>query len=481
MPLRVYNTLTGDKQPFEPLTPGKVGMYVCGVTVYDDCHLGHARCYVSFDVIRRYLIRRGYDVTHVQNFTDIDDKIIQRAAERGEDPLTLAREYEKRYFEVFDRLGVRRADRYPRATEEIEGMIALIGRLIEKNHAYPSDGDVYFSTSSFAGYGKLSKRTPESMMAGARVEISEKKRDPLDFALWKKSKPGEPSWPSPWGDGRPGWHIECSVMSGKYLGDTLDIHGGGQDLIFPHHENEIAQSEAASGKPFVRYFLHNGFVTVDGEKMSKSLGNFRTLEELYRQVDPMILRFFILSTHYRSPLTFTAKKLQDAEAGLSRLREGRRHLTELLKLKISSGSDVEPGLAEWPAAVQAEFEDAMDDDFNTAEAIGAIFRMLSRVNQIYDRRAREGTVPAELSGALKKIAAWIEVTAADVLGVSLNAAPAPAGDSGEIEKLLAGRDAARKEKRYADADRIRDEIARLGYQIQDTPLGPRAVKKSVLT
>lgn len=474
MPLHVFNTLTGKKEIFEPLVPGKAGMYVCGVTVYDECHLGHARCYVAFDLIRRYLEYRKFSVTHIQNFTDIDDKIINRAKETGQDPGVLARTYETRYFEVFDRLQVRRADRYPRATEEIDGMIAMIRVLIEKGNAYAADGDVYFSTKSFPGYGKLSKRTEESLLAGARVEISDKKRDPLDFALWKKAKPEEPSWPSPWGDGRPGWHIECSVMSQKYLGETLDIHGGGQDLIFPHHENEIAQSEAANGVPFVRYFLHNGFVTIDGEKMSKSLGNFRTLEELYKEVSPDVLRFFILSAHYRTPLTFTAKKLEDAAAGLARLREGYRHLEELIRLpdrEETNGEDTQPLDVE---TFSKSFDAAMDDDFNSAEAIGGLFRLFGRVNQEYARYSRLGGAPRGGRAALEKISEWTTLVCRDVFGLDLK--EPGTDDSGRISELLADREKARKEKRFKDSDRIRAELLAMGYQIQDTPQGQRAIR-----
>ncbi|OGH63106.1 MAG: cysteine--tRNA ligase [Candidatus Lindowbacteria bacterium RIFCSPLOWO2_12_FULL_62_27] len=473
--VHVYNTLSGKKEPFEPLAAGKVGMYVCGVTVYDDCHLGHARCYIAFDVIRRYLEYRGMAVTYVQNFTDIDDKIIARAAERGVPAAELTRTYEAKYFEVFDRLNVRRADRYPRATEEIGGMIGMIGRLMDKGHAYEADGDVYFSTKSFSGYGKLSKRSEDSLLAGARVEISDKKRDPLDFALWKKAKAGEPFWPSPWGDGRPGWHIECSVMSQKYVGVTLDVHGGGQDLIFPHHENEIAQSEADTGRPFVRYFLHNGFVTVDGEKMSKSMGNFRTLEELYRRCPPDALRFFILSTHYRSPLTFTAKKLEDATAGLSRLREGYRRLKELLAANPNpAGGPAEPID---PERARAEFEAAMDDDFNTAEAVGTIFRVLSEVNRLHERSGRDGLPDGTTLEGLRRLEAFLKQVTRDVLGIDPEPPAVPDDNADRVSGLLAERERARKEKRYKDADRLRMELLEMGYQIQDTPQGPRAIRK----
>ncbi len=477
MTLAVFNTLSGQKEPFAPIHPNQVGMYVCGVTVYDECHLGHARCYVAFDLIRRYLEYRGYVVKHVQNFTDVDDKIIRRAAERGVSPFDLARQFEGRYFEVFDRLNVLRAHQFPRATEEIDGMIRMIGVLLEKGNAYESGGDVYFSTRTFPGYGKLSKRTPESMMAGARVEISERKNDPLDFALWKSAKPGEPSWPSPWGPGRPGWHIECSVMSQKYVGDTLDIHGGGQDLIFPHHENEIAQSESASGRPFVRFFLHNGFVTMDGEKMSKSLGNFRTLDELYREISPEVLRFFIVSTHYRSPLVFTAKKLDDARAGLERLREGYRHLEDLLAKPATETADNAGMRPIDGRSFREDFEAAMDDDFNSAEAVGAIFGRLTDVNRIWDLFQKSPSIPAACHGQLRDFKSVLDPILDRVLGIRPAADGVSAGDADQIRGLLTERQAARKEKRFGDADRIRDELAGMGYQIQDTPQGPRAVRK----
>lgn len=475
MTLHVFNTLSGRKEPFEPSQPGKVGMYVCGVTVYDECHLGHARCYVAFDVIRRYLQHRGYDVTYVQNFTDIDDKIIRRAAELQTDALALARKFEGRYFDVFDRLGVLRADRYPRATEEIDGMVAMITQLIDGGHAYASDGDVYFSTRSFASYGRLSKRPEESILAGARVDVSEKKRDPMDFALWKKAKPGEPSWPSPWGEGRPGWHIECSVMSRRYIGDTIDIHGGGQDLIFPHHENEIAQSEAATGRPFVRYFMHNGFVTFEGEKMSKSLGNFRTLEDLYAQFPPAALRFFILSAHYRSPLTFTAHRMEEALAALQRLGEGFSHLAALLRLP-PSGPSGEAAID--MQSVLNQFYGAMDDDFNTSEALAAVFQALSAVNRIHDRAIRAGSLPDDQKKNLTELSTWFADVLPNVLGLDASGTDLSEDESRKIDTLMRERDAARREKRYKDSDRIRDELAAMGYQIQDTPQGPRAVRKA---
>ncbi|MGB3399428.1 MAG: cysteine--tRNA ligase, partial [Candidatus Deferrimicrobiaceae bacterium] len=315
MALTVFNTLGNRKEEFVPVTPKRVKIYACGVTVYDLCHIGHARANVTFDIIVRYLRYRGYEVTFVRNFTDIDDKIIQRANREKTDYLTISNRYIKAFYEDFDRLGLVRPDAEPRATDHIPEIIDLVERLIAAGKAYAVNGDVYFSVRGFAEYGKLSGKNTEDLLSGARVEVDDRKKDPLDFALWKASKPGEPSWPSPWGPGRPGWHIECSAMAMKHLGETFDIHGGGKDLVFPHHENEIAQSEGATGKPFARYWIHNGFVNVDSEKMSKSLGNFFTLRDVLGKVKPDVLRFFLVSSHYRSPIDYTERSLAEAKAG----------------------------------------------------------------------------------------------------------------------------------------------------------------------
>lgn len=464
MATRVFNTLTRRKEDLAPLHPGEVRMYVCGVTVYDLSHIGHGRSGIVFDVMRRYLKHRGYAVKFVKNFTDIDDKIINRARELGEDPAALALRYEARYYEVMDRLNIRRAHVYPHATAEIEKIQELVRALIDKGHAYAAAGDVYFSCASFRGYGKLSKRDAESLLAGARVEVSTIKRDPLDFALWKAAKPGEPSWPSPWGAGRPGWHIECSAMALKHIGETIDIHGGGQDLIFPHHENEIAQSEAATGKPFVRYFLHNGFITVEGgEKMSKSLGNFKTLAELFEHYDPMVLRFFILSTHYRSPLTFTAKKLDDAASGLRRLREGMRRLDELIALP--SGGVYAGSADTLPVTVDRPFRDALDMDFNTADAIGRLFREIGLINSIHTSL---GVLPDAIKNHLSESRTVLRRIAEDMLGVVLDARETVPLD---VATLVEQRQAARKRKDFAESDRLRDAIAALGWSVKDTPQG----------
>src|SRR5512138_466703 len=337
MSLKLYNTLTGTKEEFVPLEPGKVKMYVCGVTVYDNCHIGHARANVAFDVVYRYLRTSGFDVTYVRNYTDIDDKIINRANKEGVPYNVISERYIKTFDEDMARLGLALPTHQPRATEHVDDIIRLVQTLIDRGHAYQSGGDVYFSVETFPSYLKLSKRTLEEMQAGARVEVGELKRNPMDFALWKEAKPGEPFWESPWGKGRPGWHIECSAMSSCLLGETFDIHGGGRDLIFPHHENEIAQSEAATGKPFVRYWLHNGFVNINAEKMSKSLGNFFTIREVLDRYDSEVLRFFLLSAHYRSPIDFSDQNLADAEAGLDRIYSSLAALDEVLEKAAPAG------------------------------------------------------------------------------------------------------------------------------------------------
>ncbi len=385
--MRIFNTLTGKKEEFIPLEDGKVKIYVCGVTVYDYCHVGHARSAIVFDVIRRYFKYRGYDVTFVRNFTDVDDKIIKKAREEGIPWHEVSKKYTEEFYRDMDALGVERADMEPKATEYINEMIEIIKGLIDKGHAYAVNGDVYFSVNSFPDYGKLSKRDRSSMLAGARVEIDEKKKDPMDFALWKASKPGEPSWPSPWGPGRPGWHIECTAMSMKNIGETFDIHGGGADLIFPHHENEIAQSEAYTGKPFARYWIHNGFITIDKEKMSKSLGNIFTIREVLNKYDPEVLRFFLLSTHYRSPVEFSEDSLKEAVSSLERFYNTMERAQEFLekeKTVIEDSGD----FTEFEEAIKRfkeRFLDSMDDDLNTALAIAHIFELVKELNRFIDR------------------------------------------------------------------------------------------------
>jgi cysteinyl-tRNA synthetase len=410
MTLRIYNTLTGKKEEFLPLRGKQVGLYACGVTVYDLCHIGHARSAIVFDTIYRYLRYRGYDVTFVRNFTDIDDKIIKRANEEGVDYRAVAEKYIEEFNIDMGGLGLEKPSVEPKATDHISGMIDLISTLIEKGFAYRRDGDVFFSVGRFKEYGKLSGRNLEEMQAGARVEIDEKKENPLDFALWKSSKPGEPFWKSPWGEGRPGWHIECSVMSQKYLGETLDIHGGGKDLIFPHHENEIAQSEAATGKPFARYWIHNGFVNINKEKMSKSLGNILTIKEILKQWHPEVLRLFFLSHHYRSPIDYSEDSLIEVKTGLDRFYSTLKAIKEKIGIIPSTLTNEKPysipspltGKGE-PAcrslaasrgggvnlleearkmidSFQARFEEAMDDDFNTAQALGYFYDLQTALN-----------------------------------------------------------------------------------------------------
>jgi cysteinyl-tRNA synthetase len=394
--MRVYNTLTRKKEEFVPITPGKVGMYVCGITAYDVSHLGHARSAIVFDVIKRYLKYRGFKVNHVRNVTDVDDKIITRAAQERVSTEGIAERYTEEYYRDMDRLGVSRADFEPKATEHINEMIEIIKGLMDKGYAYNIDGNVYFEVSRFTEYGKLSKRNPEEMIAGARVDVDERKRNPLDFALWKASKKGEPSWESPWGSGRPGWHIECSAMSMKYLGESLDIHGGGADLIFPHHENETAQSEAFTAKPFVRYWIHNGFITVDKEKMSKSLGNFFTVKEILEKYDPEVVRYFLLSTHYRSPIEFSDAQLNETEISIDRYYSTVMRINDFLEtaettretLTVNPFRDkVSNSVNEFEnilSSAKGKFEDAMNDDFNTALALGYIFELIREVNRFLD-------------------------------------------------------------------------------------------------
>jgi cysteinyl-tRNA synthetase len=387
--VKIYNTLTGDKEEFIPVSSDKVRIYACGVTVYDYCHIGHARSAIIFDVIRRYLQYKGYDVKYVRNFTDIDDKIINKAKQEGISWAAVARKYTDEYYEDMDILGVGRADVEPKATEHITEMIDIVKSLIEKGYAYEIDGNVYFSVEKFPGYGKLSKRNSKEMMAGARVEVDESKKNPLDFALWKKSKEGEPAWESPWGLGRPGWHIECTAMSIKHLGEIFDIHGGGADLLFPHHENEIAQSEAYTGKPFAKYWVHNGFITIDREKMSKSLGNFFTIREVLNTFDPDVLRLFLLSTHYRSPIEFSDEQLRETESSLDRYYATVVRMNDVLAKEADEREGLSPAGETYRKHLytfRKNFEEAMDDDFNTALALGHIFELIRELNRFLDSK-----------------------------------------------------------------------------------------------
>ena len=480
--IKLYNTLTGKKEEFVPIHSGKVSMYACGVTVYDYSHLGHARGAVVFDLIQRYFRRRGFDVKYVRNFTDVDDKIINRAKEEGMTASEVAHKYIEAYQEDMKRLGVSRADVEPKATEHIKEMIEVIKGLVEKGHAYVIEGDVYFRVASFKDYGKLAKRNLEDLKAGARVEVDERKADPLDFALWKASKPGEPAWGSPWGPGRPGWHIECSAMGFKHLGETFDIHAGGKDLIFPHHENEIAQSEAFSGKKFVNYWIHNGFVNINQEKMSKSLGNFFTIREILDQFAAEVVRFFLLSTHYRSPIDFSDANLKDARAGLDRfytMKEGiLKFLVDKKPPEIKPKEVIES--VDWPLYEKTlnlpkAFEDAMDDDFNTAFAIGLIYDIVRDVNKFLAEvnQKREDAACLILSAAAKSF---------DNVGQTLglftrdpdewfkegrlpdNRVTLPVE---RIEELIHLRNEARARRDWAEADRVRKILDDAGVALYD--------------
>ncbi len=384
--MKIYNTMSGKKEDFIPVAPGAVGMYACGITVYDHCHIGHARSAIIFDVMRGYLRYKGFEVKYIRNFTDIDDKIINRARQEGISWNEVAKKYTDEYYNVMDTLGVGRADVEPKATEHIKEIIDIVQGLIDKGYAYEMQGDVYFEVGKFSDYGKLSNRDPEDMMAGARVDIDERKKNPMDFALWKSSKEGEPSWDSPWGPGRPGWHIECSAMSLKHLGESFDIHGGGADLIFPHHENEIAQSEAYTGKPFAKYWVHNGFITVDKEKMSKSLGNFFTIQDILAKFDAEVIRFFLLSTHYRSPIEFSDEQLKEAELSIDRYYTTAVRIRDFLTRDHSRDRTCaeESVLEDMVGKFLDRFKAAMDDDFNTALAIGHIFELIRIVNKYID-------------------------------------------------------------------------------------------------
>ena len=471
MTLSVFNTMGSRKEPFVPLSPGKVRMYVCGVTVYDLCHIGHARANVAFDIIVRYLRYAGYDVTYIRNFTDIDDKIIRRAAQEGSDYLAVSTKYIRAFHDDFDRLGLLRPDVEPRATEHIPEIVALVARLVRGGKAYEVGGDVYYSVKGFPGYGKLSGKNVEDLRAGARVDVDERKNDPLDFALWKASKAGEPAWESPWGPGRPGWHIECSAMSMKHLGETFDIHGGGKDLVFPHHENEIAQSEAATGKPFARYWLHNGFVNVNNEKMSKSLGNFFTLRDVLAQVKPEVLRFFLASSHYRSPIDYSDQSLTEAKAGLDRLYRVKEK-AEACRAAGAVPTPLPPREEYAPLhAAPDRFSESMDDDFNTAAALGHLFDAARALNRV---APSEPAADAERAGNFLAGYAILDPLFA-VLGLlrapSAEHFQAAGADGrmpeGEILGRIEARRAARAAKNFPEADRIRKELDAAGVLLED--------------
>lgn len=474
--IRIHNTLTGRVDPFQSIEPGIVRMYVCGITPYDVCHVGHARCYVVFDIVRRVLKANGYKVRFVQNFTDVDDKIIARAAERGIKPSDLVRQNIDDFFTKMDALGVERAEAYPKVTEHIPEIVALIQKLVENGSAYRLGGDVYFSVKGFPSYGKLSRRPLEELRSGARVEVNPDKKDPLDFALWKESKPGEPaevSWESPWGKGRPGWHIECSAMSMKHLGVPFDIHGGGLDLIFPHHENEIAQSEAATREPFANLWMHNGFVTVNREKMSKSLGNFFTLSDVFAKYHPSVVRYMLLTVHYRSPLNFSPDLLEQSRQALSGLRDAVARANRVLQKQefgIDESDKPSPEVAQAAEALARDFQEALTEDFNTPEALG----VLHRLSGLLEKQFLTNTVSR---GSVRHVSNRIRLCA-EVLGLDLFSFLQGLFIPAEVTGLSKEREAARERKDWKEADRLRAEISAHGYVVEDTPQGPRLLPKA---
>jgi cysteinyl-tRNA synthetase len=453
--LQIYNDLSNRKEEFVPITPNKVNLYVCGMTVYDLCHLGHARVMVVFDIVYRYLKSRGFDVTYVRNITDIDDKIINRANQNGEHFTALTERFIQAMHEDSEALGVLPPDAEPKATDHIGEILSMIERLISNGHAYPAgNGDVYYSVSSFPEYGKLSGKSTEDLRAGARVEPGEQKRDPLDFVLWKAAKPGEPSWDSPWGAGRPGWHIECSAMSTQALGDTFDIHGGGADLTFPHHENEIAQSEGATGHPFVRYWMHNGFVRINDEKMSKSLGNFFTVREILQNYQPEEVRYFILTSQYRSPLNYDNEHLDNARAALTRFYTALRGLPETGKAEDTD--------------FEKRFYQAMDDDFNTPIALSVLFDLVREINTL---RSSDEQQAAGMAALLREMAAVLGLLQADPESYLRGGNSSGGLSDAEIDALVARRAQAKKDKDWATADNLRDELAEQGIIVEDSAQG----------
>jgi cysteinyl-tRNA synthetase len=478
--LKFFNTLTGKKDLFEPLTPGQVRMYVCGITAYDDCHVGHARSALVFDVIRRHLEYSGYRVEFVKNFTDVDDKIIKRANEQNVGCDTITAKYIQAYYEDMGKLGIRQASVEPKATEHMAEIITLVEALVRKGMAYEVAGDVYFQVEKYPAYGRLSKRKAEDLLAGARVEVDERKRNPMDFALWKSSKPGEPSWESPWGRGRPGWHIECSAMAMKHLGETFDIHGGGQDLIFPHHENEIAQSCGATGKEFARYWIHNGFVQINQEKMSKSLGNFFTIREIFtksewsQEITGEVLRYFLLTNHYRSPLDFSDQGVREAKSAL----DGFYGLFNRLRETAKTEGPVNEKLTTALERTRVAFEQAMDDDFNTPAAVAELQGLRSEVNTL---------VETDLSTKARERARQLFRFLGSVLGlfqleewrfhVDLSDVGRNGPTDEEIKRLIAERNEARKQRNFARADEIRKTLAEEGITLEDRPDGTTRWKR----
>jgi len=460
--MKIYNTLTRQKEEFVPVHPGKVGMYVCGPTVYNYIHIGNARPMIIFDTVRRYFEYKGYDVNYVSNFTDVDDKIIKKANEEGVSATEIAERYIKECKKDMEGLNVKPATHQPKATEEIDGMIRMIGTLIEKGHAYEVNGTVYFKTRSFDGYGKLSKKNIDDLEAGHRdikVRGEEGKQDPLDFVLWKSKKEGEIAWPSPWGEGRPGWHIECSEMSKKYIGDTIDIHAGGEDLIFPHHENEIAQSEACNDECFANYWMHNGFLNIDNQKMSKSAGNFFTVREISEKYPLQVIRFFMLSAHYRNPLNFSDTLVESAKNGLDRILTAIELVRDQAEKTGSAVNKEEEEHLNEAGKLVGKFEEAMEDDFNTADAVSAIFELVKLANT---------TVKESSSDYAAKLLEIME-TLCGVLGIETKQEEEILDE--EIERLIEERQQARKEKDFARADEIRDELLEKGIILKDTREG----------
>lgn len=457
--MQIFNTMTKKKEELKPINPGHIGMYVCGPTVYSFIHIGNARPLIVFDTLRRYLEYTGVSVTYVQNFTDIDDKVIRRANEEGVTYLDVSNKYIEEYFRDADALNVMRSTVNPRATEHIDEIIGLVKRLIDKGHAYPADnGDVYFSVRSYPAYGKLKGQSIDDMESGARIDPTEHKKDPLDFALWKSAKPGEPSWDSPWGKGRPGWHIECSAMSLNILGETFDIHAGGVDLVFPHHENEIAQSEAATGKPFANYWMHNGHINVNNQKMSKSLGNFFTVRDILKEYEPEVLRLFMLSAHYRSPFNFSRELMEQAKASLTRLRTAKERLNAA---EVGEETERDAAFLKGIDETKAAFCKAMDDDLNTADALGVIFEFVRKCNSFVSEPASEKAI-----NAAKKL--FSDMTG--VFGILLQEKKEEAIPE-EAIALLNERAEARKNKDWKKSDEIRDKLKEMGFAVIDSKEG----------
>lgn len=462
MGIQIFNTLTREKELFVPLEEGKAKMYVCGPTVYNYIHIGNSRPVIVYDTVRRYLTYRGYDVTYVSNFTDVDDKIIKAANELGEEVPELTERFINAYFEDITALGCQKADAHPRVTEHMDEIIDFIKVLVDKGYAYESQGDVYYRTRKFEGYGKLSHQSVDDLKVGARIEAGEKKEDALDFALWKAAKPGEISWESPWGKGRPGWHIECSVMVHNHFGDTIDIHAGGQDLTFPHHENEIAQSEAYSGKTFARYWMHNGYINIDNEKMSKSLGNFILVHDIIQQIDPQVLRFFMLSVHYRHPINFAQDLVEAAAAGLERIRTSYTNLKHRLQVSANL-EDANTSDLDEIEKQRLDFETAMDDDFNTANAIAALFSLSTEANKYLNQENTNKEVLTAFIDTLSELS--------HVLGLELEVKEELVDE--EIDALIEERQQARKDRDFKRADEIRDQLKEMNIILEDTRQGVR--------